>query len=153
MINFTRPWIYRARGLRLRLREAEKAKLREREGVSVVHAGQSKRPQFLGAYRVGGGVKVGVTLAVQLTVAVVVREASTNAQGVVTPRSEMHSDFLHMFANTEQVRSHLPVLLVRGAGDRFTSQDGIDFDNLDRVMQLTGRVRGTLLPPKDKDKK
>lgn len=85
--------------------------------------------------------------------AVVVREASTNAQGVVTPRSEMHSDFLHMFANTEQVRSHLPVLLVRGAGDRFTSQDGIDFDNLDRVTQLTGRVRGTLLPPKDKDKK
>jgi len=85
--------------------------------------------------------------------AVVVREASINAQGVVTPRSEMHSDFLHMFANTEQVRSHLPVLLVRGAGDRFTSQDGIDFDNLDRVMQLTGRVRGTLLPPKDKDKK
>jgi lipopolysaccharide export system protein LptC len=85
--------------------------------------------------------------------AVVVREASTNAQGVVTPRSEMHSDFLHMFANTEQVRSHLPVLLVRGAGDRFTSQDGIDFDNLGRVMQLTGRVRGTLLPPKDKDQK
>jgi lipopolysaccharide export system protein LptC len=82
--------------------------------------------------------------------AVVVREASTNSQGVVTPRSEMHSDFLHMFANTEQVRSHLPVLLVRGAGDRFTSQDGINYDNLDRVMQLTGRVRGTLLPPKDK---
>lgn len=82
--------------------------------------------------------------------AVVVREANTNGQGVVTPRSEMHSDFLHLFANTEQVRSHLPVLLVRGAGDRFTSQDGIDFDNLDRVMQLTGRVRGTLLPPKDK---
>jgi lipopolysaccharide export system protein LptC len=82
--------------------------------------------------------------------AVVVREASTNGQGVVMPRSEMHSDFLHLFANTEQVRSHLPVLLVRGAGDRFTSQDGIDFDNLDRVMQLTGRVRGTLLPPKDK---
>lgn len=82
--------------------------------------------------------------------AVVVREASTNGQGVVSPRSEMHSDFLHLFANTEQVRSHLPVLLVRGAGDRFTSQDGIDFDNLDRVMQLTGRVRGTLLPPKDK---
>lgn len=83
--------------------------------------------------------------------AVVVREASTTSQGVTTPRSELHSDFLHVFANTEQVRSHLPVLLVRGAGDRFTSQDGIDFDNLDRVMQLTGRVRGTLLPPKDKN--
>ena len=85
--------------------------------------------------------------------AVVVREASTTAQGVAVPRSEMHSDFLHLFANTEQVRSHLPVVLVRGAGDRFTSQLGIDYDNLDRVMQLTGRVRGTLLPPKDKDKK
>ena len=82
--------------------------------------------------------------------AVVVREASTNAQGVVIPRSELHSDFLHFFADTEQVRSHLPVLLVRGAGDRFTAQDGINYDNLDRVMQLTGRVRGTLLPPKEK---
>ena len=82
--------------------------------------------------------------------AVVVREANTNAQGVITPRSELHSDFLHFFADTEQVRSHLPVLLVRGAGDRFTSQEGIDYDNLGRVMQLTGRVRGTLLPPKDK---
>ena len=85
--------------------------------------------------------------------AVVVREANTSAQGVVTPRSELHSDFLHFFTDTEQVRSHLPVLLVRGAGDRFTSQEGIDYDNLGRVMQLTGRVRGTLLPPKDKDKK
>jgi lipopolysaccharide export system protein LptC len=85
--------------------------------------------------------------------AVVVREASINAQGVQTPRSEMHSDFLHLFANTEQVRSHMPVVLVRGAGDRFTSQDGMDYNNLDRLMQLTGRVRGTLLPPKDKEKK
>ena len=81
--------------------------------------------------------------------AVVVREASTNAQGVITPRSEMQSDFLHLFANTEQVRSHLPVVLVRGGGDRFTA-DGMDYDNLDRVMHLKGRVRGTLQPPQDK---
>ena len=85
--------------------------------------------------------------------AVVVREPNTNAQGVVTPRSELHSDFLHFFANTEQVKSYLPVIFVRGAGDRFTSQDGMDYDNLDQVMQLKGRVRGTLLPPKDKEKK
>lgn len=82
--------------------------------------------------------------------AVVVREATTNAKGVLTPRSEMHSDFLHVFSDTEQVRSHLPVLLVRGAGDRFTSQEGMDYNNLDRVMKLSGRVRGTLLPPKEK---
>lgn len=81
--------------------------------------------------------------------AVVVREANTNAQGVVTPRSEMRSDFLHLFANTEQVRTHLPVTLVRGTGDQFTSQDGMSYDNLDRLMQLSGRVRGTLLPPRD----
>lgn len=85
--------------------------------------------------------------------AVVVREASTSGQGVVVPRSELQSDFLHLFANTEQVRSHLPVVLLRGAGDRFTAQDGMDYDNLDRVIQLNGRVHGTLLPPKDKDKK
>jgi lipopolysaccharide export system protein LptC len=84
--------------------------------------------------------------------AVVVREANTNPQGVVTPRSELHSDFLHLFANTEQVRSHLPVTLVRGSGDRFTSQEGMDYDNLDQRMQLHGRVRGMLLPPKDKGK-
>ena len=81
--------------------------------------------------------------------AVVVREASTNAQGVVVPRSELQSNFLHLFANTEQVRSHLPVILVRGAGDRFTA-DGMDYDNLDRLMQLKGRVHGTLQPPKNK---
>ena len=81
--------------------------------------------------------------------AVVIREANTHAQGVVSPRSELQSDFLHLFANTEQVRSHLPVVLVRGAGDRFTA-DGMDYDHLDRVMQLKGRVHGTLQPPKDK---
>ena len=85
--------------------------------------------------------------------AVVVREASTTAEGIVIPRSELQSDFLHLFANTEQVRSHLPVVLVRGAGDRFTAEQGMDYDNLGRVMQLSGRVRGTLLPPKDKDRK
>lgn len=82
--------------------------------------------------------------------AMVVREASTNAQGLVTPRSEMQSDFLHLFANTEQVRSHLPVVLLRGRGDRFTA-DAMNYDSLDRVMQLKGRVRGTLQPPKEKN--
>ena len=84
--------------------------------------------------------------------AVVVREATTNAQGVAIPRTELQSEFLHLFANTEEVRSHLPVVLVRGAGDRFTG-DGMDYDNLDRVMQLNGRVHGTLMPRQEKQKK
>ncbi len=84
--------------------------------------------------------------------AVVVREASTNKQGVAVPRTELQSDFLHLFSNTEEVRSHLPVVLVRGTGNRF-SGDGMAYDNLDRVIQFNGRVRGTLLPRQDKDKK
>jgi lipopolysaccharide export system protein LptC len=83
--------------------------------------------------------------------AVVVREASTNKQGVALPRTELQSDFLHVFTNTEEVRSHLPVVLVRGAGNRFTG-DGSAYDNLGRVIELTGRVRGTLLPRQDKNK-
>jgi len=84
--------------------------------------------------------------------AVVVREAmATNKQGVALPRTELQSDFLHVFANTEEVRSHLPVVLVRGVGHRFTA-DGLAYDHLGRVIELTGRVRGTLLPRQDKNK-
>lgn len=83
--------------------------------------------------------------------AVVVREAAVNAQGVAT-RNELQSDFLHFFANSEQVRSHLPVVMIRGAGDRFTG-DGVGFDNLGRSMEINGRVRGVLLPRNEKDKK
>jgi len=74
--------------------------------------------------------------------AVVVREAVTDANGRVLPRQELRSEFLHAFANIERVRTHLPVVLLRG-GDRFTA-DRMDYDNLDRVMQLDGRVRGLL---------
>ena len=82
--------------------------------------------------------------------AIVIRDAFKNTEDVVSPRTELRSEFLHFFANTERVRSHLPVVLVRGtAGDQFVA-DGLDYDNLDRVMQLKGRVHGTLQPPKDK---
>ncbi|WP_353139599.1 LPS export ABC transporter periplasmic protein LptC [Limnohabitans sp.] len=84
--------------------------------------------------------------------AVVVREATTNKQGTSVPRTELQSDFLHLFSNTEEVRSHLPVVLVQGAGNRFTG-DGLSYDNLAQVIQLTGRVRGTLPPRQDKEKK
>lgn len=77
--------------------------------------------------------------------AVIVREAMTDAQGVTQPRSELQSEFLHLFANTEQVRSHLPVVLMRGAGDKFTA-NGMNYDNLDRTMRLNGHVHGILQP-------
>lgn len=83
--------------------------------------------------------------------AVVVREATKSVQGVTIPRIELQSDFLHIFSNTEEVRSHLPVVLVRGSGDRFTG-DAMGYDNLEQVLKLSGRVRGTLLPRQDKDR-
>ena len=76
--------------------------------------------------------------------AVVVREADKNAAGKAVPRMEYRGEFLHAFMDTEMVKSHQPVELTRGK-DRFTA-DAMEFDNVDQVMQLRGRVRGTLVP-------
>jgi len=76
---------------------------------------------------------------------VVVREAVQAGTQAAQPRSEIRSEFLHLFADAEQIRTHLPVELIRGAGDKFTA-DHMTFDNLDRVLHLQGRVQGTLLP-------
>ena len=76
--------------------------------------------------------------------AVVTREAVKDEQGKVRPRLEFRGEFLHAFLNTERVKSHKPVVLTRGT-DQFAA-DSLDFDNLDRVMELQGRVRGVLTP-------
>ena len=76
--------------------------------------------------------------------AIVVREASTDASGHVDPRLEFRSEFLHTYVNTERVHTNQPVVMTRG-NDRFTG-DTMDFDNLGRVLQLQGRVRGMLAP-------
>lgn len=74
--------------------------------------------------------------------AVVVREALTDAAGKVQPRLEFRSEFLHAYLETERVRSNKPVVMTRG-NDRFTG-DAMDYNNLERLMQLTGRVKGLL---------
>lgn len=74
----------------------------------------------------------------------VVRESAVDKAGQPQPRMEFRSEFLHAFMDTERVKSHKPVELIRGR-DQFTA-DTMDFDNLDRVMQLKGRVKGTLVP-------
>lgn len=71
--------------------------------------------------------------------AVVTREATAER-----PPMEFRGDFLHVFANTERVKSHKPVTLIHGK-DQFTAEN-LDYDNLDRVMELKGRVRGVLVP-------
>lgn len=74
----------------------------------------------------------------------VVREPTADKVGQVQPRMEFRGELLHAFMETERVTSHMPVELIRG-NDRFTA-DAMDFDNLKRVMELKGRVKGTLLP-------
>lgn len=76
--------------------------------------------------------------------ALVVREADTDARRNPAPRMEYRGEFLHAFLTTEKVKSHKPVELTRGT-DRFTA-DSLDFDNVDQVLQLQGRVKGTLVP-------
>lgn len=76
--------------------------------------------------------------------ALVVREPMLDKVGRTQPRMEFRSEFLHAFMETERVQSNKPVQLIRGR-DHFIA-DSMDFDNRARVMQLKGRVKGTLAP-------
>lgn len=76
--------------------------------------------------------------------AVVTREGRAGGGGDEAAALEFRGEFLHVFAHTERVTSHKPVTLTRG-GDQFTAQT-MEYDNLDRVMDLRGRVRGVLVP-------
>ena len=73
-----------------------------------------------------------------------VREAAVSADGKPMPRLEFRGEFLHVFLDTERVKSHKPVTLIRGS-DQFTA-DSLDYDNLTGVANLQGRVRGLLMP-------
>ena len=75
--------------------------------------------------------------------AVVTREGN-DSQGRPQPRMEIRSEFLHASANSEKLKTNKPVTLKRG-NDVFEA-DSMDYDNLDRVLQLNGRVRGVLQP-------
>lgn len=62
-----------------------------------------------------------------------------------SPSLEYSGEFLHVFTDTEQVKSHLPVTLKRN-NDVFTANE-MTYDNLQRVGELTGRVRAVIQPP------
>ena len=74
----------------------------------------------------------------------VVREATTDLSGHGQPRLEFRGEYLHAFLELERLKSHRPVILTRGS-DRFAA-DSLDFDNMERMLQLRGRVKGTLVP-------
>ena len=76
--------------------------------------------------------------------AIVVREAMQPARGAAQPRMEFRGNFLHAWPQLERVRSDQPVTLTRG-NNRFTA-DSMEYDNLEQVLQLRGRVRGEFAP-------
>jgi len=76
--------------------------------------------------------------------AIVTREPLARPGREPLPRLEFRGEFLHAWVNDERVRSNLPVTLKRGA-DTFTA-DSMNYDNLDQILNLQGRVRGTQMP-------
>ena len=71
----------------------------------------------------------------------VVRPAEGNEQEI-----EFRGEFLHAFRNVEQVRSHLPVTVTQG--ESVVHADGMEYDNLARVIDLHGRTRATFVSPR-----
>jgi lipopolysaccharide export system protein LptC len=59
---------------------------------------------------------------------------------------EFQSEFLHAFRNTERVRSHLPVVVTQGQS--VIHAQGMEYDNLARVVDLKGRNSATFVAPK-----
>ena len=78
--------------------------------------------------------------------AVLTREAVPLPGGGERPRLQVRGEFLHAFMRTEQLKSNKPVIIERGANQ--FSADSLDFSNLDLILQLQGRVRGTIAPGK-----
>jgi lipopolysaccharide export system protein LptC len=75
-----------------------------------------------------------------------VREAATDANGVMLPKLEFKGEFLHTFVNEERLKSHLPIVIRRGNSE--FSADTFDYDNVARVIHLQGRVKAVLQPGK-----
>lgn len=78
----------------------------------------------------------------------VVREAAVDRNGVALPQMSLKGEFLHAFLNDERIKSHKPVELTRG-NDHITAES-MDYSNFDQIMELRGRVRGTLQSPAER---
>jgi lipopolysaccharide export system protein LptC len=72
----------------------------------------------------------------------VVREASAGS-----PAVRFNGEFLHAFLDTERIRSHLPVTVVRGGTT--VRAESIDYTHLDRVLRFGGRMQ-TVFEPRGK---
>lgn len=59
------------------------------------------------------------------------------------PETVFTGEFFHAFRNSEQVQSHLPVVMTQGQ-DVVHAQGGMHYDNLARTADLKGPTRATL---------
>lgn len=80
--------------------------------------------------------------------AMVIRHAARAAP--LLPSLEFRGEFLQVWPQAERVSSHQPVSLVRGK-DRFTA-DSLEYNHLEQVLELRGRVRGILVPKSARSK-
>lgn len=74
----------------------------------------------------------------------VVRESASDPNSPRAALSEMYSDFLHVFTQTERIRTHHPIVFLRG-GNRLQA-DAMEYDNLSQMLTLRGHVRAEILP-------
>lgn len=58
---------------------------------------------------------------------------------------EFRSEFLQAFRNVERLRSHLPVIVTQGRS--VVRADGMEYDNLARIVDLKGRTSASFVPP------
>jgi lipopolysaccharide export system protein LptC len=73
-----------------------------------------------------------------------VREEQPDMSGNMVPRIEFRGEYLHANTDTERVTSNKPVQLRRG-NDVFVG-DTMDFDNVNQIMVMQGRVKGLIKP-------
>lgn len=78
----------------------------------------------------------------------VVREQMQNRTELSQPDLEFRGEYLQVSTKTERVKSNQPVQLARG-NDRFRA-DTMQFDNVARVLELKGGVKGILIRHTDK---
>ena len=71
-------------------------------------------------------------------------DAQVDSTGPRGEPIEFRGEFLHVFVNTERLRSHLPVV-VRRDGSEFRAA-AMEYDHLSGQLQLQGRMRAVLLP-------
>ena len=81
--------------------------------------------------------------------ALLVREAQPDKSGNLVPRTEFRGEYLHANTETERVKSNRPVELRRG-NDVFVG-DTMDFDNVNQIMVMEGRVKGLIHPKQVSD--